>query len=249
MLVVLFTVLAVIFGVVGWLADAGWASTVAWTNTAAAVLMWGLARVVRRRYPRPDLLVAAAEAGEHRAMRGQAMAHKLTGDPDSAERLLRAAADTGDVESMWEMGRLVEQRDGIDAAQEWFRRAADHRHFVAGRMFRPGGLYNRDGTARALERRPVRLQASSLPMVCLYGIPVDLVAMFSMLCQVAAGALLVVPGGPWWLALLAYAVTAWAWGGWRDHARDPAHMPRPVFGAMILALLGSVTLFVWALLR
>lgn len=88
---------------------------------------------------------AAAEAGDPRAMRGLAMIAKINGDTDEAERLLRAAVDRGDVESMWEMGRLVEARDGLEASEPWFRMAAERGHFVAKRFFKPGSALNRDG--------------------------------------------------------------------------------------------------------
>ena len=69
----------------------------------------------------------------------------LKGDLDEAERLLLMAIDRGDVESMWDMGRLVEQRDGIDASEPWFRMAAENGHFFAKRFFRPGHALNLDG--------------------------------------------------------------------------------------------------------
>ncbi len=53
--------------------------------------------------------------------------------------MLRQAAEAGDAESMWELGRLVEHRRGLPEAEPWFRMAADHGHAVAKRLFRPGG--------------------------------------------------------------------------------------------------------------
>jgi hypothetical protein len=37
---------------------------------------------------------------------------------------------------MWELGRLVEQRDGIDASERWYRMAADNGHFAARRYLK-----------------------------------------------------------------------------------------------------------------
>jgi SAM-dependent methyltransferase len=89
---------------------------------------------------------AAAEAGDPRAMRLLALNAKVNGDTDRAERLLLAAIDRGDVESMWEMGRLVEDRDGLAACEPWFRMAAENGHFVAKRFFRRGNALNQDGS-------------------------------------------------------------------------------------------------------
>jgi TPR repeat protein len=74
------------------------------------------------------------------------MLAKLRGDFDEAERLLRGAVDAGDVEAMWEMGRLVEHRDGLQASEPWFRMAAERGHFFAKRFFRPGHALNLDGS-------------------------------------------------------------------------------------------------------
>ncbi|MFD0265524.1 hypothetical protein ACFVGY_02875 [Streptomyces sp. NPDC127106] len=41
--------------------------------------------------------------------------------------------------------RLVDQRDGLAAAEPWFRRATRGGHLFAGRMFRPGRACNIDG--------------------------------------------------------------------------------------------------------
>lgn len=99
----------------------------------------------RGRYASLEELEAAAAAGVPRAMRAKAMYCKLQGDFDEAERLLRAAVDKGDVESMWEMGRLVEDRQDLEAAEPWFRMAAEHGHVFAKRFFRPGHALNLDG--------------------------------------------------------------------------------------------------------
>ncbi|MGX6605928.1 hypothetical protein ACWKSP_27935 [Micromonosporaceae bacterium Da 78-11] len=128
-----------------------------WSGSGTAVtigwVVWALGLVsayfgwVRRRntFGSIEEAQAAAEAGDPRAMRAVAMLSKINKDLDEAERLLRAAVDQGDVESMWEMGRLVEERDGIAASEPWFRMAAEHGHFVAKRFFRPGSALNLDG--------------------------------------------------------------------------------------------------------
>jgi hypothetical protein len=71
---------------------------------------------------------------------------KRRGDYDEAERVLTPAVQAGDPESMFDMGRLVEERDGVEASERWFRMAAQHGHKVARTAFQPGGLFNRDGT-------------------------------------------------------------------------------------------------------
>ncbi|MFB7956673.1 MULTISPECIES: sel1 repeat family protein [unclassified Streptomyces] len=73
------------------------------------------------------------------------MKAEVRGEPEEAERLLRRAAEAGDVESMWEMGRPAENRDGLPPSEPWFRMAAEHGHVVARQMFAPGDLFNRDG--------------------------------------------------------------------------------------------------------
>ncbi len=60
--------------------------------------------------------------------------------------MLLAAIDRGDVESMWELGRLIENRDGVATAEPWFRMAAENGHIAAKRYFRRGGLLNQDGS-------------------------------------------------------------------------------------------------------
>jgi hypothetical protein len=120
--------------------------TVMWVLWAVGIVGFVLRSIHRRRtYGTLEEMKAAAEAGEPRAMRGIAMIHKIQGDMDEAERLLRAAVEKGDVESMWEMGRLVEQRDGLQASEPWFRMAAQHGHMVAKRFFRKGSALNMQG--------------------------------------------------------------------------------------------------------
>ncbi len=48
---------------------------------------------------------------------------------------------------MWELGRLVQEREGLTAAEPWFRMAAGRGHVVARRLFREGGELNPDGTS------------------------------------------------------------------------------------------------------
>ncbi|MFI7291009.1 sel1 repeat family protein [Streptomyces anulatus] len=116
-------------------------------------IMWvlGILLLFRSRSRRPvdpRKLAAAAAAGDARAVRGLralALTARAEGRPDTAERLLRQAVKAGDVESMWELGRLVEWREGLAAAEPWFRMAAEAGHTVAKRLFRPGGALHPDG--------------------------------------------------------------------------------------------------------
>lgn len=116
--------------------------------------MWGLgiAGLVLGRlhragqYQSLDALVAASDAGVPRAMRVRGLMLKVEGDLDGAEALLRDAAAKGDREAMWDLGRLVEERDGLAASEPWFRMAAEHGHLVARRFFRKGSALNRDGS-------------------------------------------------------------------------------------------------------
>ncbi|MFE2974265.1 sel1 repeat family protein [Streptomyces sp. NPDC059258] len=116
-------------------------------------IMWvlGILLILGNRYRRPAdprALAAAAAAGDARAvrrLRTLALTARAEGRPDTAERLLRQAVKAGDVESMWELGRLVEQREGLAAAEPWFRMAAEGGHAVAKRLFRPGGALHPDG--------------------------------------------------------------------------------------------------------
>ncbi|MER6643703.1 sel1 repeat family protein [Streptomyces anulatus] len=116
-------------------------------------IMWvlGILLLFRNRSRRPvdpAKLVAAAAAGDARAvrrLRALALTARAEGRPETAERLLRQAVRAGDVESMWELGRLVERREGLAAAEPWFRMAAEGGHAVAKRLFRPGGALHPDG--------------------------------------------------------------------------------------------------------
>ncbi|MEU2404159.1 sel1 repeat family protein [Streptomyces rubiginosohelvolus] len=114
-------------------------------------IMWvlGILLILGNRYRRPaDPRALAVAAGDARAVRGLrtlALTARAEGRPDTAERLLRQAVKAGDVESMWELGRLVEHREGLAAAEPWFRMAAERGHAVAKRLFRPGGALHPDG--------------------------------------------------------------------------------------------------------
>ncbi|MFH8436477.1 sel1 repeat family protein [Streptomyces sp. NPDC018007] len=108
------------------------------------LLLWNRSR----RPADPRELAAAAAAGDARAVRGLrtlALAARAEGRPEAAERMLRQAVGAGDVESMWELGRLVERRAGLAEAEPWFRMAAERGHPVAKRLFRPGGALHPDG--------------------------------------------------------------------------------------------------------
>jgi hypothetical protein len=100
----------------------------------SALWLWVWPR--RKGFRTPEAARAAAEAGNPRAIRALAMDALSTGDDARAERLLLVAIDHGDVDSMWELGRLVEQRDGIDASEPWYRMAADNGHFAARRYLK-----------------------------------------------------------------------------------------------------------------
>ncbi|MEI7029463.1 sel1 repeat family protein [Streptomyces pratensis] len=116
-------------------------------------IMWvlGLLLLFRDRGRRPATVrevAAAAAAGDARAvrkLRALALAARAERRPEAAERMLRQAVRAGDVESMWELGRLVQERDGLAEAEPWFRMAAERGHAVAKRLFRPGGALHTDG--------------------------------------------------------------------------------------------------------
>ncbi len=118
-------------------------------------IMWvaGVLLLIAQRYrrpPDPRELATAAAAGDARAVRGLrtlALDARSQGRPDAAERMLRQAVRAGDVESMWELGRLVQEREGLAEAEPWFRMAAGRGHVVARRLFREGGELNPDGTS------------------------------------------------------------------------------------------------------
>ncbi|MFE7840827.1 sel1 repeat family protein [Streptomyces sp. NPDC057474] len=141
----LFVIVAAVLSIVGGVSDTGWLTDLSLVLWGIGILLLIRRAVLRRRYGTPERLKASAEAGDMRALRGLAMIAKIQDDFAEAERLLRTGVDAGDVESMWEMGRLVEHRDGIQASEPWFRMAAEHGHFFAKRFFRPGHALNMDG--------------------------------------------------------------------------------------------------------
>lgn len=135
------------FSIAGLITDNQTMVWVGWAFWAVALLATVLGWLRgRRKFGSLEEAQAAADAGDPRALRMLAMLAKLNDDFGKAERLLLTAIDAGDVESMWEMGRLVEQRDGLEACEPWFRMAAENGHFFAKRLFRRGSALNLDGT-------------------------------------------------------------------------------------------------------
>ncbi|MEV6415491.1 hypothetical protein [Kribbella sp. NPDC051718] len=100
----------------------------------SALWLWFWPR--RQGFRTPEAARLAAEAGNPHAIRALAMDALSTGDDARAERLLLVAIDHGDIDSMWELARLIERRDGIDASDEWYRMAADNGHFAARRYLK-----------------------------------------------------------------------------------------------------------------
>lgn len=107
-----------------------------------AVWSWYWAR--RPEFRTPEAARAAAEAGDPRGLRALALVAKDAEDYTEAERLLLLAIDRGDVDSMWELARLIEERDGIDAGEPWYRMAADNNHVGARRLMRRRDHVNGD---------------------------------------------------------------------------------------------------------
>ncbi|MFI1279680.1 sel1 repeat family protein [Streptomyces sp. NPDC020858] len=142
----LLLLVAAVLSVLAWVNDSDGLVTASWVVWGVGVLLLVLRwRRNRHRFASLEEAEAAAAAGNPRALRALALRQKLLGDFTEAERLLRAAVERGDVESMWEMGRLVEQRDGLRESEPWFRMAAERGHFFAKRFFRPGHALNMDG--------------------------------------------------------------------------------------------------------
>ncbi|MFG2229416.1 sel1 repeat family protein [Streptomyces sp. NPDC048723] len=142
----LLLLVAAVLSILGWINDSDGLTTAGWVVWGAGILLLLLRwRRGRRAFASLEQAEAAAAAGDTRALRALAMRQKLLDDFTEAERLLRAAVERGDVEAMWEMGRLVEQRDGLEASEPWFRMAAERGHFFAKRFFRPGHALNMDG--------------------------------------------------------------------------------------------------------
>jgi len=107
-----------------------------------ALWSWWWSR--RRDFRTPEAARAAAEAGDPRGIRALALVAKDADDYAEAERLLLLAVDRGDVDSMWELARLIEERDGIDAGDPWYRMAADNNHSAARRFMKRRDQMNRD---------------------------------------------------------------------------------------------------------
>ncbi|MFD5929543.1 tetratricopeptide repeat protein [Streptomyces sp. NPDC060333] len=142
----LLLLVAAVLSILGWINDNDGLSEAGWVVWAIGILLLILRwRRNRRKFASVEHARPAAEAGDPRAMRALASIHKLGEDYTEAERLLRSAITLGDVEAMWDMGRLVDLRDGLPEAEPWFRMAAEHGHFFAKRMFRPGHAFNMDG--------------------------------------------------------------------------------------------------------
>uniref|UniRef100_A0AAU2JH92 Sel1 repeat family protein n=1 Tax=Streptomyces sp. NBC_00049 TaxID=2903617 RepID=A0AAU2JH92_9ACTN len=142
----LLLLIAAVLSVVGWINDSDGLTTASWVVWGAGILLLILRwRRNRGRFASLEEMEAAAAAGNTAALRSLAMRQKLLGDFTEAERLLRSAVASGDVEAMWEMGRLVEHRDGLKESEPWFRMAAERGHFFAKRFFRPGHALNMDG--------------------------------------------------------------------------------------------------------
>ncbi|WEH40321.1 sel1 repeat family protein [Streptomyces sp. AM 2-1-1] len=139
-------VVAAILSVIGMATDNDTVFDVSWLVWLLGLLLALRAWRQHRKYGTPERLAAAAEGGDLRALRSMALLAKIGGDPDEAERLFRLGVERKDPESMWEMGRLVEDRDGLAASEQWFRMAAEHGHFFAKRFFRPGSALNLDGS-------------------------------------------------------------------------------------------------------
>lgn len=130
----------------GWLADSDTATTISWVVWALGLAVVGIGFLRNRgKFKSMAEAQAAADAGDPRGLRVMALVAKINNDFETAEGLLRQAVDKGDVESMWEMGRLIEQRDGLEASEPWFRMAAERGHFFAKRFFRPGHALNMKG--------------------------------------------------------------------------------------------------------
>ncbi|WP_144118576.1 tetratricopeptide repeat protein [Catellatospora sichuanensis] len=152
----LFLVFGSVLAVWGMSVDNGTLTTVGWIAWAVGIIViwvrsagrFGMRAIMTRRMLRDmDLMRAAAEKGDPVAMRALGSMLKVTGDWDGAEHWLSRSAWAGDREAMFDMGRLADQRNGLAAAEQWFRMASEAGHPVARMMFVEGGLFNRDGTS------------------------------------------------------------------------------------------------------
>ncbi|MGW2280152.1 sel1 repeat family protein [Streptomyces sp. NPDC001770] len=138
-------VVAAVLSVIGMATDNDTLFDVSWAAWLLGLLLALRAWHLHRKYGTPQKLAAAAEGGDLGALRSIALLAKIRGDLDEAERVFRLGVERKDPESMWEMGRLVEERDGLAASEPWFRMAAGHGHFAAKRFFRPGHALNMKG--------------------------------------------------------------------------------------------------------
>lgn len=116
------------FSVAGLITDNDTLLRISWVVWALGLLGLLLRRLRgRRKFRTVEEAQAAAEAGNPHAMRSLASVAKLNGDFVEAERLLLLAVDRGDVEAMWDMGRLYDLRDGDLVAAERRRGTAARR--------------------------------------------------------------------------------------------------------------------------
>ncbi|MFC4615300.1 sel1 repeat family protein [Cellulomonas algicola] len=143
----LLLVLSAVLSVLAFVGDRSGPGPLVWWLWGLGLVGLGLRALHRAgQYRSLDDLVAASDAGVPRAMRVRGLMLKIEGDLDGAEGLIRAAAEKGDREAMWELGRLVEDRDGLAASEPWFRMAAEHGHLAARQFFRRGHALNLDGS-------------------------------------------------------------------------------------------------------
>ncbi|MFD6531869.1 sel1 repeat family protein [Streptomyces sp. NPDC060184] len=138
-------VVAAILSVIGMATDNDTLFDISWVAWLLGLLLAIRAWRQHRKYGTPERLMAAAQGGDLKALRSIALIAKIQGNLDEAERLFRLGVERKDPESMWEMGRLVEARDGLAASEPWFRMAGEHGHFAAKLFFRRGHALNRDG--------------------------------------------------------------------------------------------------------
>lgn len=149
----LLLVLAAVLTIWGVIADHGTLRTIGWILWGLGIIwVWvrstgrfGLRAILARRMLRDrERVTEIAEKGDPVAMRAVGSMHKIAGDWDTAEMWLSRSAQAGDREAMFDMGRLAEQRNGLAAAEPWFRMASEAGHPVARLMFTEGGLFHRD---------------------------------------------------------------------------------------------------------
>ncbi|GAA1633525.1 tetratricopeptide repeat protein [Catellatospora bangladeshensis] len=88
------------------------------------------------------MLRAQAEAGNPQAAYALGLGFKMRRDHDGARRWLQQAAEAGLTSAQWDLGRLVEETDGLAAAKPWFMAAAANGHPGAQRLLAAGGPYD-----------------------------------------------------------------------------------------------------------